>query len=215
MKKVFKWFNDGITNDNVFKRILFLYLWFFIIYILIILISHITFPEAFFRGKNPVTNSLVLSKSVLTICLQIFFYNCLPLILIVSSNLLAAKYKFLNQRFIPLGYLAFTTLTIICATYLGTWSFDMSIQAPSLIDRIVGSLDITHNSGLVELSSYLIGAAASYKISLWYCDSKKVLFRKRAKDIKFDISEKALLLMSFVLLLSAALIEAIAISKGG
>jgi hypothetical protein len=213
MKKAFNWFINGITNDNVFKRILFLYLWFFIVFILTTLISHIAFAEGFFRGKNTAANSMVLSKNVLASWMQMFFYNCIPLTLIISSSLITAKYKFTNQRFISMGYLAFTSLTIICAAYLGTWSFDVVTPAPSLIHRIVFSFDIIHNSGLIELSSYLVGAAASYKIALWYCDSKAILYIKRLKDIKLNISEKILLLMSFVLLLLAALIEAISISK--
>jgi hypothetical protein len=215
MKRVINWFINGATNESVFKRILFLYFWFFIVYIFFTIVSHFIFPEGFFRGSNPVINGLELSKSVFTSWIQIFIYNCFPLTLIIASNLLTAKYNFSNERFIPMGYLAFTTLTIICAVYLGTWSFEVITQAPSLMNRIVLTFDIAHNSGLVELSSYLIGAAASYNLSLWYCDNKKVLFTKKAKDIKLNLSEKVLLPFTFVLLLSATLIEAISISKIG
>lgn len=213
MKKIFIWFNGGISDDRVVKRVLFLYIWFFVLLILATVISYFVFPEGFFRGKHPGINKLELSSNLFSTWKMIFLYNMMPLMIIIISSLYTAKYKFTNQRFIPMGYFAFTSLTVLFGVYLGTWSFDISSEAPNLLYRIVSSFDITKHSGFLEFSSYLIGAAASYKISLWHCDSKKVLYRKPIKEIKLNNGEKILLLMSVVLLLLAALIEAAAISK--
>lgn len=49
MKKIWTCFVNGITSDNVFKRILFLYGGFFTVFILVVITSHFIFPEGFFK----------------------------------------------------------------------------------------------------------------------------------------------------------------------
>jgi len=139
--------------------------------------------------------------------LQIFGYNLIPTSLIIGANLIAHKCKILNKKFIPIGYFAFLGLITIVALYLGTWSFEVVTVAPSLFFRLIGIFDIFHRAGFLELSAYILAAAVSFKLTLWYSDGKKIIKSKKLKDIKLTTSEKIIFILVFVLLFCSAFIE--------
>ncbi len=204
---LFKTLIDGITDEKIFKRICWLYIILFGILLFAIVASYYLFPEGFLRGKHPVASQLELSPNLFISMLQIFAYNLIPTGLIMASSLLAQQSKVSKDRFVPMGYLAFWVVVLLLAVYVGTWSFDIVTAAPPLQDRLLQVFDIFHHSGILELSAYLMAAATSYKFTLWYSDGRSIIRSRKREEIKLDTPEKICLLLVFILLICAALIE--------
>jgi hypothetical protein len=198
---------NGVVDDNIYKRIGWLYIFSFLIFISVTILSYFLLPHALFRGVHPIVSRLEFSSTIWISTLKIFGYNLIPTSLIIGANLIAQKFRILNKKFIPMGYISFTGLTIIVALYLGTWSFEVVTEAPPLYLRLVSTFDVFHRSGLLELSAYLLAAAVSFKFTLWYSDGKKIIKSKNLRDIKLSISEKIIFILVFVLLFCSAFIE--------
>jgi hypothetical protein len=198
---------NGVVDDNIYKRIGWLYIFSFLIFISVTILSYFLLPYAFFRGIHPIISRLEFSPNIWILTLQIFGYNLIATSLIIGANLIAQKFRILNKKFIPMGYISFTGLTIMVALYLGTWSFEVVTEAPPLYLRLVSTFDVFHRSGLLELSAYLLAAAVSFKFTLWYSDGKKIIKSKNLRDIKLSISEKIIFILVFVLLFCSAFIE--------
>jgi hypothetical protein len=131
----FKRIINGIVDNNIYKRIGWLYISFFIIFITIIILGYFLLPNAFFRDKHPIISRLEFSPFLWISTLQIFGYNLIPTSLIISANMISQECRILNRKFIPVGYFVFICLTIIAALYLGTWSFEVVTEAPYLFLR--------------------------------------------------------------------------------
>jgi len=198
---------NGVVDDNIYKRIGWLYIFSFLIFISVTILSYFILPYALFRGVHPIVSRLEFSPTIWILTLQIFGYNLIATSLIIGANLIAQKFRLLNNKFVPIGYFAFLSLIIIAALYLGTWSFEVVTEAPPLYLRLVSTFDIFHRSGLLELSAYLLAAAVSFKFTLWYSDGKRIIKSKRLKDIKLTASEKVIFILVFVLLFYSAFIE--------
>lgn len=203
----FKKIINGIVDDNIYRRTGWLYILFFLIFISVTILSYFLFPYALFRGVHPIVSRLEFSPTIWISTLQIFGYNLIATSLIIGANLIAQKFRILNNKFVPIGYFAFLSLIIIAALYLGTWSFEVVTEAPPLYLRLVSTFDVFHRSGLLELSAYLLAAAVSFKFTLWYSDGKRIIKSKNLRDIKLSISEKIIFILVFVLLFCSAFIE--------
>jgi hypothetical protein len=198
---------DGTVNDNIYKRIGWMYVSFLLIYMSVTILSYFLLPDGILRGKHPVVSALVLSPNLWVSTLQIFGYNLIPTFLIIGSSLLAQKSRVSKEKFVSIGYNAFWCLTVIAALYLGTWSFEVVTEAPPLYLRLIRGFDVFHHAGFWELSAYLLAAVTSFKFTLWYSDGKKVVTSKKWKDVRLTPSEKIIFVLVFVLLFCGAFIE--------
>ena len=176
---------NGVTDDNVCKRIGWMYGSFFVLFVLVTVLSFYLLPQG----------------------IQIFGYNLIPTFLIIGANLLAQQSRLSEERFVPIGYTAFWGLTLLFAVVVGTWSFEVVTVAPPLHRRLVRILDVLHHAGLLEFSAYLLAAVTSFKFTLWYSDRKEIIASRAWKDVRLTRSEKAFLILAFVLLLCAGFVE--------
>jgi len=197
----------GVTDDNVCKRIGWMYVSFFALFEPVTVLSFYLLPQGVLTGKHPIISQLRFSPNLWVSTLQIFGYNLLPTLLIIGANLLAQQSRLSEEKYVPIGYTAFWGLTIFFAVVVGTWSFDVISTAPPLHCRLVRILDVFHHSGLLEFSAYLLVAVTSFKFTLWYSDRKKIVASRAWKDVNLTKVEKILLILAFVLLICAALIE--------
>ena len=198
---------NGVVDDNIYKRIGWMYVSFLLIFISVTVLSYFLLPDAFLRGKHPIVSRLEFSPALWISTLQIFGYNLISTSLVIVANLIAHKYRISKEKFVPIGYIAFWGIIILCALYLGTWSFEVVTEAPPLYLRLISTFDVFHRSGFIELSAYLLAAAVSFKFTLWHSDGKKIIKIKKWKDIKLAISEKIIFILVFVLLFCSAFIE--------
>jgi len=198
---------DGVTDDNVYRRIGWMYVSFFILYIAVTVVSFYLLPEGLLRGKHPIIRALEFSPNLWASTLQIFGYNLIPTFLIIGASLLAQQSRLSREKFVPIGYTAFWGLTIMFAVVVGTWSFEIVTPAPPLRHRLVRILDVFHHAGLLEFSAYLLAAVVSFKLTLWYSDRRKIIANRTWRDVSLDRSEKLLLAVAFALLLCAAFVE--------
>ena len=67
--------------------------------------------------------------------------------------------------------------------------------------------NLTQRSGLLELSAYLLAAAASFKATLWFSDGKRIVRSLKPRELQLTRAEKGVLVCAIVLLCCAALIE--------
>ena len=198
---------DGVTDESVGRRVAWMYVSFFLLFEPVIVLSYFLLPEGFLRGKHPIISGLKFSSNLWVSTLQIFGYNLIPTFLIIGASLLAQQSRQSKDRFVPIGYTAFWGLTVMFGVIVGTWSFDIVTAAPPLLNRIVRLFDVVHHAGLLEFSAYLLAAVTAYRFTLWYSDRKSIIRTRSWREVRLTGSEKALLGLSFVLLLCAALVE--------
>jgi uncharacterized membrane protein SpoIIM required for sporulation len=198
---------NGVTDDNVCRRIGWMYVSFFVLFVPVTVLSFYLLPQGILRGKHPIISRLDFSPDLWVSTLQIFGYNLIPTFLIIGANLLAQQSRLSEERFVPIGYTAFWGLTVLFAVIVGTWSFEVVTAAPPLHRRLVRILDVFHHAGLLEFSAYLLAAVTSFKFTLWYSDRKEIIASRAWKDVRLTRSEKAFLILAFVLLLCAGFVE--------
>ena len=198
---------EGATDDDVYRRVGWMYVSFFILYGAAAVVGFYLLPEGFLRGKHPIIRRLEFSPDLWASALLIFGYNLIPTFLILGASLLAQQSRFSEERFVPIGYTAFWGLTVLFGVVVGSWSFEVVTPAPPLFHRFVRLFDVLHHAGLLEFSAYLLVAVVSFKFALWYSDGRTIIASRTWKDITLQRSEKMLLVLAFALLLSAALVE--------
>jgi uncharacterized membrane protein SpoIIM required for sporulation len=198
---------DGVTDKDVYQRIVWLYVSFFALFVPVTILSFYLLPEGILRGKHPIISALEFSPNLWISTAQIFGYNLIPTFLIIGANLLAQQSRLSEEKYVPIGYTAFWGLTVLFAVVLGTWSFDVVTAAPPLLRRFVRLFDVFHHAGLFEFSTYLLAAAASFKLTLWYSNGKEIVASRSRRDIELTRPEKVFFILAFVLLLCAALVE--------
>lgn len=198
---------DGVTDDNVYKRIGWMYVSFFVLLVPVTILSFYLLPEGILRGKHPIISALEFSSNFWTLTLQIFGYNLIPTFLIIGASLLAQQSRLSEGRYVPIGYTAFWGLTVLFAVVVGTWSFEVITAAPPLYRRFARILDVFHHAGLLEFSAYLLAATTSFKFTLWYSNRKEIIASRAWRDINVTRPEKVFLIVAFVLLLCAAFVE--------
>lgn len=205
--KVIKRILLGTINDNVFKRIGWLYISFFLIFNIFMLASYFLLPEGILKGKHPLINLLDTPPNLWASTIQMFTYNLIPAFLLMASSLIAQQSKLINGKYIPISYYAFWALILNFGVILGTWSFYSNKPAETLFQRIFHTFDIYHNSGLIEISAYILVVAVSYRFTLWYSDGKNIVSSRKIKEINLEKEEKVILFLAFLLLFTGALIE--------
>ena len=202
---------NGVTDDDVCKRIGWMYVSFLALFVPITVLSFYLLPQGILRGKHPIISRLAFSSNLWVSTLQIFGYNLIPTALIVAANLLAQQSRVSKERFVPVGYTAFWGLTVLFAVVLGTWSFEVTAAAPPLHRRLVRILDVCHHSGLLEFSAYLLAAVTSYKFTLWCSDRKRIVASRTWQEVSMTGLERALSALAFGLLLCGAFVESYAL----
>ena len=197
----------GVTDDDVTKRIGWMAVSFFALFVPVSVASFYLLPEGILRGKHPIIRTLEFSPDVWISTFQIFGYNLIPTFLIMGSSLLAQESRLCRGKYVPIGYTAFWGLTVLFAVVVGSWSFEVVTVAPPLHHRLVRLFDVFHHAGLLEFSAYLLAAVTSFRFTLWYSDRKEIVASRPWQDIHLTRSEKLLLTLAFVLLLCAAFVE--------
>jgi hypothetical protein len=198
---------DGVIDDDVYKRIGWMYVSFFVLFVPATVLSFYLLPEGVLRGKHPIISALEFSSNLWTSTLQIFGYNLIPTFLVIGANLLAQQSRLSEEKYVPIGYTAFWGLTVLFAVVLGTWSFEVITAAPPLLRRFARLFDVFHHAGLLEFSAYLLAAVTSFKFTLWYSNRKEIIASRAWRAIELTRPEKILLILAFVLLLCAAFVE--------
>jgi len=201
----------GVTDESIWKRIVWMYVSFFVLFVPVTVLSFYLLPEGVLRGKHPIISTLKFSSDLWTSTLQIFGYNLIPTFLIIGANLLAQQSRLSEGKYVPIGYTAFWGLTVLFAVVVGTWSFEVITAAPSLLRRLARILDVFHHAGLLEFSAYLLAAATSFNFTLWYSNRKEIVASRAWRDTNLTRPEKVFLMLAFVLLLCAAFVESYAI----
>ena len=204
---------DGTIDDNIYKRIGWMYVSFLLIYISVTILAYLLLPDGILRGKHPVVSALELSPNLWISTLQIFGYNLIPTSLIICSNLIAQQSIISKEKFVPIGYFGFWCIVILAGLYLGTWSFEVVTEAPPLYLRLIRGFDVFHHAGFYELSAYLLAAVTSFKFTLWYSDGKKIVTSRKWRDVRLNSSEKIIFVLVFVLLFCGSLIESYGITQ--
>jgi len=204
---------DGTVDDNIYKRIGWMYVSFLLIYISVTILAYLLLPDGILRGKHPVVSALELSPNLWISTLQIFGYNLIPTSLIIGANLIAQQSRISKEKFVPIGYFGFWCIVILAGLYLGTWSFEVVTEAPPLYLRLIRGFDVFHHAGFYELSAYLLAAVTSFKFTLWYSDGKKIVTSRKWRDVRLNSSEKIIFVLVFVLLFCGALIESYGIAQ--
>jgi uncharacterized membrane protein SpoIIM required for sporulation len=204
---LFKKITDGVTDESIYRRIGWMVVSFFLLYVSATALSYYLLPEGILRGKHPIISRLQFSPHVWVSTLQIFGYNLIPTTLIIACNLLAQQSRWVKEKFVPIGYTAFWGLTILFAVITGSWSFDVVTTAPPLPYRLVRMFDIFHHAGLLEFSAYLLAAAVSFKFTLWYSDRKRIIASRKWGHVNLTKPEKVFLILAFVLLFCGAYVE--------
>jgi len=204
---------DGTVDDNIYKRIGWMYVSFLLIYISVTILAYLLLPDGILRGKHTVVSALELSPNLWISTLQIFGYNLIPTSLIICSNLIAQQSRISKEKFVPIGYFGFWCIVILAGLYLGTWSFEVVTEAPPLYLRLIRGFDVFHHAGFYELSAYLLAAVTSFKFTLWYSDGKKIVTSRKWRDVRLNSSEKIIFVLVFVLLFCGSLIESYGITQ--
>ncbi len=204
---------NGTIDDNIYKRIGWMYVSFLLIYISVTILAYLLLPDGILRGKHTVVSALELSPNLWISTLQIFGYNLIPTSLIICSNLIAQQSRISKEKFVPIGYFGFWCVVILAGLYLGTWSFEVVTEAPPLYLRLIRGFDVFHHAGFYELSAYLLVAVTSFKFTLWYSDGKKIVTSRKWRDARLNSSEKIIFVLVFVLLFCGALIESYGIAQ--
>ena len=204
---------DGTVDDNIYKRIGWMYVSFLLIYISVTILAYLLLPDGILRSKHTVVSALELSPNLWISTLQIFGYNLIPTSLIICSNLIAQQSRISKEKFVPIGYFGFWCIVILAGLYLGTWSFEVVTEAPPLYLRLIRGFDVFHHAGFYELSAYLLAAVTSFKFTLWYSDGKKIVTSRKWRDIRLNSSEKIIFVLVFVLLFCGSLIESYGITQ--
>ena len=73
----------GVTDDDVYKRIVWMFVSFFALFVPVTVASFYLLPEGILRGRHPIIRAIEFSPDVWVSTLQIFGYNLIPTFLIM------------------------------------------------------------------------------------------------------------------------------------
>jgi hypothetical protein len=169
-------------------------------------LSHYILPEGLLRGKIP-SSSLETSPSVWFAAAQIFLFNLLSVVIVFFGSLFNQK-KSTQANYYSIGYTAFFALVAINAVTLGTWSFGMETQAPTLLVKITEMFNIVKRAGLWEILGQLFITCSIEHIGLVLTNYKKTVTRKLS-DIRLSKAEVVFIVLGLGLMLAGALIESL------
>lgn len=201
-----------LSSGRLVDRIGSALLLFLVLFFTMVILSYYILPEQLLKNKNPMQNWEADGNSII-LTLQIFFYNMLSVGVIFIGSLFGQK-KESHANYLSIGYLAFFVQICINGVVLGTWSFSMgdTASAPALISRILGTFDVVHRAGIWEMMGQMLITCALARIAIIRSNGKQTTTRK-FKEIHLTRSEKLVLLLGFVMMLTGAIIESIAINN--
>ncbi|MEM2876281.1 MAG: hypothetical protein QXL67_04965 [Candidatus Bathyarchaeia archaeon] len=164
-------------------------------------LSYVSLPEGSARGVVIVSYVPLTTEEVNSTFIRIFFYNLLvAAALITLANLIKVKG-------LPLGYFALLYHWALYGVFLGTNSF----MLPSVAKLFPSLNTLFHGSGIYEITSYTILAAATYNIgfSLEYMSQlKEKGFTEFSKNINLSKSERIAVVSALALLFISNYLEA-------
>jgi len=198
-----------LSSDKIGIRLVWTLLIFSIVFVGVTIISYYLLPEGLLKNKNPLT-SWETSNSILISSMQIFLYNMLSIIVIISGSMLGYK-KENEQNYLSFGYAAFFAMICVNAITLGTWSFSVESPAIPLIDRIVRMCDLFHRAGFWEMTGQLFITCSLAKIAIVQTCGKSTK-TKKFRDIILTKSEVAVLVAGILLMVMGAVIESTSIN---
>lgn len=199
---------SGTLDERLSRRIASLFITFFALFYLSVLLSFLLLPDGFLRGKHPLTSSWTTSPNLWISTLQIFGYNLVPTAVVVGGNLFSVPSRLVGGHSLPQGYLGLWCLALLTGAYLGSWSFEVETPAPPFWQRLAHPLDIVHHSGFIELSAYILAAAASARWARFRVQPDGRTIRGYPSVAP---GERLVLLLAMLLLLAGALVESRAI----
>lgn len=198
----------NLSSKALKTRLVFTFLLFIILFLGLTILSYYLLPEGILKNKNPLQNWKT-ADHTLILTLQIFFYNMLSVLIIILGSLFGQK-KDTEKNYFSIGYLAFFVVICQNAVVLGTWSFSFDLEAVSLSERIFGTFDLVHRAGLWEMIGQLFITCSAAHIATLLTNGKTTTCLK-LRDIHLSKSEKIGLIIGFVLIMTGAIIESLAI----
>lgn len=199
---------EKLSSDNLKERLIYSLSIFFVLFISITILSHYILPQGILKGKIPSSN-VEISNNFMISALRIFAVNLISVIFIFIGSLFNQKRNG-EKNYYSIGYNVFFMLISINAITLGTWSFSVETQAPSLIDRLLGMFNIIKRAGLWEIIGQLLITCSIAHIGLVLTNGKETITRSM-KSVKLSKSEIVCIILGFIFMLVGALVESIAI----
>lgn len=199
---------EKLSSQNLKERIIYSLFIFFVLFISITILSYYILPQGILKGKIPSSN-LEVSNNLAISTLRIFAVNLMSVIFIFIGSLFNQKRNG-EKNYYSIAYNVFFMLISINAITLGTWSFSVETQAPSLIDRLLGMFNIIKRAGLWEIIGQLLITCSISHIGLLLTNDKETITRN-IKSVKLSKSEIVCIILGFIFMLIGALVESIAI----
>lgn len=194
----------ALVNPKVGVRVVALFLLGISFLLITAITSYLILPEGILKNAHPLMNWDV-SHNLIIGSFQIFGYNLIFAVIMMSANLFAKSSK-KSVYYLPTGYLSLYILFCIYGIYVGTWSFQMATTSIPFIDRLLGMFNITQASGLIEMFSFCCLAGATANISIVKTKSRNTTATK-LRDIRLSRVETISLVIGLCLLFLAAFIE--------
>lgn len=191
-----------LTNENMWVRVIPLWLISFLLLFIWWFASYYFLPYGVLRGVLP-SAELPIGNTFLSVFLPIFLFN-----LVVGGGLTVAI-NLLSVKSIPLGYFYPLIHVSLYGIFLGTDSFAISHGS-----RFFPSVTLVYGPGFYELTGFIFIAAATARLTLlnqtgWLSGSLERI--KSKKDLKLSRSEILAVIFGALLLLVAAIKEALGI----
>ncbi|MCD6529675.1 hypothetical protein J7L06_05255 [Candidatus Bathyarchaeota archaeon] len=173
-------------------------------------LSYVSLPEGSARGTVIAAYVPLTTQEVNSTFIRIFTYN----LLVAATSIFIAN--FIKVKGLPLGYFPLFYHWILYGVFLGTNSF----MIPSATKLLPSLTTLFHGSGLYEITSYTLIAAATYNIgvpveSLTEIESQNgITSFLKGLNSRINRSEKAALLAAVILLMVSNYLEAWQIFHG-
>lgn len=116
-----------------------------------------------------------------------------------------------HSEYLSYGYLGFFLLVTLNAVTLGTWSFAVSHEGVTLLERLIGTFCIWKNAGLLEMLGQMFITCAFAKFYLVMTTGKTATARK-LKELTVSKYEIFAAIGGVILMLAGAFVESGAIA---
>lgn len=199
---------DNLADPRLLHRIGWTALTAAILFAVVTSLSYFLLPEGLLRNQHPLHN-WNLSPVGWISSLQIFTFNLLSVVVMLSGNLFAQS-KASQQRPFPIGLTAFFVLITIDALVLGTWSFSVIQPSVDLLHRFLRTFDLAHRGGLWEITGQMLIACATTGLARFITVDGKTTFLP-LNAIRLSRAEWVAMLLGLGLMAVGAAIESAAI----
>ncbi len=198
--------NEKLGDENIIVRFLTLYLLSLILFIISWILAYLILPEGAIRGLGilPGMAGEEASDTLFNEFITIFGLNTAGWIIIIVGNYILKVKKFSFGYLIPIAWM------IMYGIVLGTNSFSISIG-----EKMAPSLNVFGRSGIYEMMAGCLFAVSTDFITANYsADLKtKSMPIPKNKRLKFKKQHLVGIIISFIILSTAALREAYMILK--